>query len=58
VTVASKKKGKPPEGVVVDVKNPRKAMIEAGWGRGKGKTKRDKPIPWVETVKKMFGGGS
>lgn len=52
--MASKKKGKP-EGVVVDVKNPRKAMIEAGWG--KDKTKRDKPIPWVEKVRKMFGGG-
>lgn len=50
----AKHKGK--KGVVVDIMNPRKAMIDAGWGGSKpDRRKRTKPIPWVETVKKIFG---
>lgn len=46
---------KPKKSIIVDIKNPRKAMIDAGWGGKKpNRSKRVKPIPWVERVRRMF----
>jgi hypothetical protein len=47
----SKKKG-----VVVDVKDPRKAMKKAGWGGSKpDNRKRTKEDPTVAAIKKFLG---
>lgn len=47
--------GKKKKGIVVDVRDPRKAMIEAGWGGSKpDKRKRKAPPSWIDQVRKMF----
>jgi hypothetical protein len=50
--------GSKKKGIVVDPKDPRKAMIDAGWG-GKNpdrrKRKKKGPPSWVEKIRKGLG---